>query len=647
MPVPPLPPGFALEDAPPSGSSPPLPDGFSLVKPTMKEKLKDPATRSRINVEGGRQYARDTLGSAKTKKSPLDRFVSGVTQAFGAQVVGAGSAAFGVGDAAIRKKFKKENPWMTDEDAKEAMLSYRDEVLKLQPLAMGTGAVAGAIGSGGAIASGAKVAGRGVAAAVPALKTAVEGVGNFARLRPGQFGANAAKLAATGLGAGAATVAISEGRAPTVEEAAIMAAAGPALKVGGDAIGAGVKSVTSRFPSFVDTAAAGEIARRIGIDIPERMAQFSRLTGRDPLIGEVLNPEEAKAISQFAAKAPGSANTFEAGSDAAEARFRDGVRQDVEQLGSSQGSNVTTRDASRALTEVMNDIRPNTVILTPSMYQMLRNNGVNGITRSDRAAMESGNVTVDLMERLRSHYSKESGVNAPGVNLLVDMVTQQHPTYGPALASYRQQFARGDGADKGASGILGSMTPDNFQASIPEGARDPVSNITSAAGFREGALDRLQGAATENPGSISNQMRLGGLRDRLARIVNPEDLDGVSASIDARGRGVDSVRAITGRGAITEDQQNVRNFSDAVTGFMGVLSPLGGAAKAGIANRVSMGIALPNRVRVRVAEMMLDPATAGEAIQALQAAGHSQQQILDLYQGMAAYAGIGNSQPEE
>lgn len=605
---------------------------------SREEKLADPKTRRQIAIEGGKKYAQETLMSAGKKKNPLDRFVSGVAQSFGAQFAGAGTAAFGVGDAVITKKFKSENPWMTDADATAAMKSYRGEVFTKRPLSAGVGAVAGAVGSGAAIARGAGLAANAASRAAPALAPAINAVGNAATLTKGQNILNVAKLAGTGVAATAATTGISEGRLPTLTETGISAAAGPGLAGLGKLAGMGSNWVSARFDT--DSSAIRSLGKRLGIDLDERAAAMRAQTDEAPLLGEILTPAEQTEVARFIAKAPESQNVMDAGLEAARNRFRAGVRGDVETLGPAQGSNVTTTDLQEATDEAMAQLRPEIVRLTPEMVTVLRENkALAGTSIAEKRMLASGEVTIDALENIRARLSTPAANNIVGTRLIEDMITQQYPAYGATLRNFANESARAKAAQAGASGILSDATPDNFESSA-KFPRDPAADPFVTRGFVEGSLDKVRGAASANPEAVANKFIRGSVAEKIGRLVGQARTQRVTTSLEGRSRGLESLRTVSGRQATTQGQINEAQMSDtASAAFMAVL-PFGGAAKAGVARRAAVGLNLPNAVRVRVAEMLLDPDRAVDAVGLMVRNGVTQQEILNMYQSIAANAGV-------
>lgn len=614
---------------------------------SREEKLADPKTRRQIAIEGGRKYAQETLMSAGKKKNPLDRFVSGVAQSLGAQFSGAGTGAFGVGDAVITKKFKSENPWMTDADATEAMKAYRDEVFTKRPLSAGVGAVAGAVGSGGVIAKGAGLAANAVSRAAPALAPAINAVGNAATLTKaknaatltkGQNALNVAKLAGTGVAATTATTAISERRLPTPMETGISAVAGPGLAGLGKLAGMGSNWVSARFDT--DGAAIRALGKRLGVDLDERAAAMMAQTDEAPLLGEILTPAEQTEVARFIAKAPESQNVMDAGLEAARNRFRTGVRGDVETLGPAQGSNVTTTNLQEATDEAMAQLRPEIVRLTPQMVTVLRENkALAGISIAERRMLDSGEVTIDALENIRARLSTPAANNIVGTRLIEDMITQQYPAYGATLRNFANESARAKAAQAGASGILSDATPDNFEASA-KFPRDTAADPFVTRGFVEGSLDKVRGAASANPEAVANKFIRGGVAEKIGRLVGQARTQRVTTSLEGRSRGLESLRAVSGRQATTQGQINEAQMSDTASAALMAVLPFGGAAKAGVARRAAIGLNLPNAVRVRVAEMLLDPERAVDAVGLMVRNGVTQQEILNMYQIIAANAGV-------
>ena len=633
-------------DAPAKGADPFA--AFADAKPakakprTFEEKIADPETRRKIAQEGGRQYARDTLMTAGKKKNPLDRFLSGMQQSFGAQFVGAGTGAFGVGDAVIAKKFKSENPWMTDEDATEAMKAYRDEVFTNKPLSAGVGAVAGAVGSGGAIAKGVGAGANVVSKAVPAAAPVVNAVSNAATLTKGQNLLNTAKLAGTGLAATAATTGISEGRLPTATEATVGTLSGPAIAGLAKLGGMGSNWISARFD--VDGAAIRELGKKIGLNIDERAAARQAQTGEAPLLGEILTPAEQNELSRFIVKAPGAQNIMDAGVEAAEDRFAAGVRSDVAGMAppnvAPRGANVTTRELSDNMDAAMGQLRPEIVRITPQMIETLRDNkALAGISRAEMRALEGGQVPIEVLENIRTRLSNPSASNIVGTRLIEDIITQQYPAYGQALRAYASDSARAAAAQTGASGILSDMTTENFMAA-PKFTRDPSVDPAVARGFVEGSLDKIEGAAVANPQAVANKFLRGGVADKIGRLVGQARADRAVTSMEGRAQGLESVRGVSGRRAVSASQISEAQTADAANAALMAVMPFGGAAKAAVARRATMNIALPDRVRERVAEMLLDPDRAIDAVGLLVKNGATQQEILNMYQVIAANAGV-------
>jgi len=636
----------AFADAPAKGADPfsQFKDaGPAKPKPrTFEEKIADPYTRREIVQEGGRRYARETLMSAGKKKNPLDRFLSGMAQSFGAQVVGAGTGAFGVGDAIIAKKFKSENPWMTDEDATEAMKAYRDEVFTKRPLSAGVGAVAGAVGSGGAIAKGVGAAGTAVTRAAPAAAPVARAVANAATLTKGQPVLNTAKLAGTGLAATAATTGISEGRLPTLTEGTVGTFSGPALAGLAKLGGMGANWVSARFDT--NSAAIRELGNKIGLNIGDRAAARRAQTGEAPLLGEILTPAEQNELSRFIIKAPGAQDIMEAGSEAAEARFATGVRSDVAGMAppgvAPRGSFVTERELSDRMDAAMTQLRPEIVRISPQMLETLRDNkGLAGISRAELRALQSGQVTIDVLENIRSRLSNPSSNNIVATRLIEDMITQQYPAYGRAMREFASESARAAAAKTGAGGVLSDMTTENFLASAPF-TRDPAVDPAVTRGFVEGTLDKVQGAAMANPQSVANKVMRGGVSEKIGRLVGQARADRAVTSMEGRAQGLSSVRGVSGRTAATQGQINEAQAADAANAAMMAVMPFGGAAKAAVARRATINLALPDRVRERVAEMLLDPDRAVDAVGLLVKNGVTQQEILNMYQVIAANAGV-------
>lgn len=625
----------AEREAASSGSTTP-------AKPrTFEEKIADPETRRKIVQEGGRQYARDTLMTAGKKKNPLDRFLSGMQQSFGAQFVGAGTGAFGVGDAVIAKKFKKENPWMTDEDAVEAMKAYRDEVFTKKPLSAGVGTVAGAVGSGGAIAKGVGTGGKVIAQAAPKAAPVVNAVTNAATLTKGQNLTNVAKLGATGLAATAATTGIAEGRLPEADEAIIGTLSGPAIAGLGKLGGMGSNWISARFD--IDGAAIRELGKKIGLNIDERAAARQAQTGEAPLLGEILTPAEQNELSRFIAKAPGAQNIMDAGVEAAEDRFAAGVRSDVAGMAppnvAPQGANVTERALSDNMDAAMAQLRPEIVRITPQMIETLRDNkALAGISRAEMRALEGGQVPIEVLENIRTRLSNPSASNIVGTRLIEDIITTQYPAYGQALRAYASDSARAAAARAGASGILSDMTTENFLAA-PKFTRDPSVDPAVARGFVEGSLDKIEGAAVANPQAVANKFLRGGVADKIGRLVGQARADRAVTSLEGRAQGLESVRGVSGRRAVAQSQISEAQTADAANAALMAMMPFGGAAKAAVARRATMNIALPDRVRERVAEMLLDPDRAIDAVGLLVKNGATQQEILNMYQVIAANAG--------
>jgi hypothetical protein len=636
----------AFADAPAKGADPFA--AFADAAPakpkprTFEEKIADPATRRQIVQEGGRRYAQETLMSARKKKNPLDRFLSGVQQSFGAQFVGAGTGAFGVGDAVIAKKFKKENPWMTDEDATEAMKAYRDEVFSKKPLSAGVGAVAGAVGSGGAVAKGVGATGNVVARAAPAAAPVVRAVTGATTLTKGQPVANVAKLASTGLAATAATTGIAEGRLPTATEAAVGALSGPALAGLAKLSGMGSNWISARFD--IDGAAIRELGKKIGLNIDERAAARQAQTGEAPLLGEILTPAEQNELSRFIVKAPEAQNIMDAGVEAAEDRFAAGVRSDVAGMAppgvAPRGANVTTRELSDNMDAAMGQLRPEIVRITPQMIEALRDNkALAGISRAEMRALEGGQVPIDVLENIRTRLSNPSANNIVGTRLIEEIITQQYPAYGQAMRAFAADSARAAAAEAGAGGVLSDMTTENFLAA-PKFTRDASVDPSVVRGFVEGSLDKLQGAAQANPQAVANKFLRGGVSEKIGRLVGQARADRAVTSMEGRAQGLESVRGVSGRRAVSQSQISEAQTADAANAALMAVMPFGGAAKAAVARRATMNIALPNAVRERVAEMLLDPDRAVDAVGLLVANGATQQEILNMYQVIAANAGV-------
>lgn len=625
----------AEREAASSGSTTP-------AKPrTFEEKIADPETRRKIVQEGGRRYAQETLMTAGKKKNPLDRFLSGMQQSFGAQFVGAGTGAFGVGDAVIAKKFKKENPWMTDEDAVEAMKAYRDEVFTKKPLSAGVGVVAGAVGSGGAVAKGVGTGGKVIAQAAPKAAPVVNAVTNAATLTKGQNLTNVAKLGATGLAATAATTGISEGRLPEADEAIIGTLSGPAIAGLGKLGGMGSNWISARFD--IDGAAIRELGKKIGLNVDERAAARQAQTGEAPLLGEILTPAEQNELSRFIVKAPGAQNIMDAGVEAAEDRFAAGVRSDVAGMAppnvAPQGANVTERALSDNMDAAMAQLRPEIVRITPQMIETLRDNkALAGISRAEMRALEGGQVPIEVLENIRTRLSNPSASNIVGTRLIEDIITTQYPAYGQALRAYASDSARAAAARAGSEGILSDMTTPNFMAS-PKFTRDPSVDPAVARGFVEGSLDKIEGAAVANPQAVANKFLRGGVADKIGRLVGQARADRAVTSLEGRAQGLESVRGVSGRRAVAQSQISEAQTADAANAALMAMMPFGGAAKAAVARRATMNIALPDRVRERVAEMLLDPDRAIDAVGLLVKNGATQQEILNMYQVIAANAG--------
>ena len=643
----------AFADAPATGSDPfgAFADAApSKPKPrTFEEKVADPETRRQIAQEGGRQFARDTLMSAGKKKNPLDRFLSGMAQSFGAQFVGAGTGAFGVGDAVITQKFKSENPWMTDEDAVEAMKAYRDEVFTKRPLQAGVGAVAGAVGSGGAIAkgagAGANLAGRALYTnpnVARAVAPAASAIANAATLTKGQNVANVAKLGATGLAATAATTGIAEQRLPNLVEGTLGFVGGPTIAGLGKLAGMGSNWISARFDT--DGAAIRELGKRIGINVDERAAARQAQTGEPPLLGEILTPAEQNELSRFITKAPNAQNIMDAGVESAENRFATGVGRDVAGMAppgiAPQGANVTERNLSDTMDAAMSQLRPEIVQITPQMIEVLRDNkGLAGASRAELRALQSGQVPIEVLEGMRSRLSNPSSNNIVATRLIEDMITQQYPAYGAAMREFAADSARAAAAQTGSTGILSNMTTENFLAS-PKFTRDPAVDTSVARGFVEGSLDKIQGAAQANPEAVANKFLRGGVSEKIGSLVGQARADRAVTSMEGRGQGLQSVRSVAGRRAASQGQINETQTADAANAALMAVMPFGGAAKAAVARRATMNIALPDAVRERVAEMLLDPDRAIDAVGLLVSNGATQREILNMYQVIAANAGV-------
>lgn len=633
-----LPEGFVLET--PDNTQPAnLPEGFVVSEPTFEERLSDPEERKRIVDLGARKYANDTLNSANKAKNPFERFMRGAAQNMGAEFVGAGTAAFGIGDAVMRKKFKKENPWMTDEDATEAMKAYRDEVFKTKPLAAFTGGAAGVylgakgIGAGanlGTKALGAIPGGAGISSALSsALQLSAKGAPV----------ANAARLAGTGLASGAATTAISEGRAPNAVEAAVMAAAGPVMGGAGRVATSAAKPILSRI--FPNKFAAQELSKRTGNDLRQRVTDYEmNMTDgvTTPSLAEVALPSEQQALGQFVAKAPESADVLARGVREGGERVRSGIQSDFNKIGAGQGASTTTKARDEALTAVMDNLRTEDVTITPQMISVLRDNGgLAGATPAMINRMKRGAISVNDLDYLRQNASNPAGAQA-----IEGIVTSQYADYGPAIRAFAEQSGRAEGAAAGASGVMRNITPQTFADAVPANSFDPGRAALQAQGYREGAIDAVQGAALENAPAVGKSMSEGGLGQRLSEVADPRVVSDAGRAIQTRAEGLGNLAGFAKRGAMTEDQQARNLINDAVTGITGLVAPLGGAAKAGLANRMALGISLPNKVRTKVAEMMLDadPAKVSEALDILEASGHSRQQVLNMYQDLAAFMGV-------
>jgi len=647
----------AFADAPAKGADPfsQFKDaGPAKPKPrTFEEKIADPYTRREIVQEGGRRYARETLMSAGKKKNPLDRFLSGMAQSFGAQAVGAGTGAFGVGDAVMAYKFKSENPWMTDEDATEAMKAYRDEVFTKRPLSAGVGAVAGAVGSGGAIAKGVGAGSRAAGSLLyanptvartvaPVVAPVANALSNAATLTKGERVLNTTKLAGTGLAATAATAGISEGRLPTLTEGAVGTFSGPALAGLAKLGGLGANWVSARFDT--NSAAIRELGNKIGLNIGERAAARQAQTGEPPLLGEILTPAEQNELSRFIVKAPGAQDIMEAGSEAAEARFASGVRSDVDGMAppgvAPRGSFVTERELSDRTDAAMTQLRPEIVRISPQMLETLRDNkGLAGVSRAELRALQSGQVPIDVLENMRSRLSNPSSNNIVATRLIEDMITQQYPAYGQTMREFASESARAAAAKAGSGGVMSDMTTENFLASAPF-TRDPAVDPAVTRGFVEGSLDKIQGAAMVNPQSVANKVMRGGVSEKIGRLVGQARADRAVTSMEGRAQGLSSVRGVSGRTAVTQGQINETQAADAANAAMMAVMPFGGAAKAAVARRATMNLALPDRVRERVAEMLLDPDRAVDAVGLLVSNGVTQQEILNMYQVIAANAGV-------
>lgn len=636
-----LPPGFEVASDVPAGfevtSTPPKKTGREAFRSA------DPETRLKVMRETGREQGR-IMFAKKTGKDGKEGFFDGVSRRSRAAIWGMGEGGFGLGPLIARSQIAGNiGEDLSDAEKTAFMEGMRESSFENAPVSTIAGGIGTGLAGGGVVNAGvrgttnatAQVVGRAAPAAAPVANNVANAVNSTLQLNQGQRGLNAAKLATTGLAATTATTAIGDGRLPTTGEAVVGTVAGPALA----GLGVGGKMILDRAASQfgIDAAALRLMANKIGINIDERAVQRANDTGDAPMLGELLTPQEQQEIAKTIAKAPESANVMEAGVNSAEQRFRTGVVNDMSQIGPMRGPNQIEMSRDDAIRATMDQLRPETVSLTPQMVRALRENGaLRGLTPAETRAVTSGNVTVDFMDNLRQGLPDDMRT---AKSLIEDMVTTQHPTYGPAIRDFSAQSSRAEAARAGASGIMSDMTTPEFMASRPRPYL-PLDQQAAAQGFPEGTVERLTGAAIAAPDRVANQIMNGGVGDKIAALLGTRaPADRAARSVAARSAGRDSARGVAGLKAATQADLDARATGDAVTGALTAFMPFGGAAKAALAQRAAMGLAIPQRVRVRVAEMLLDPERAVDAVALLNAQGIRNQEIRDMYQGMAAMAG--------
>lgn len=643
-----------MQDEYQSFSSPVKGDGYSEFSSVVESEparpktgnsklddiLADPAKRAKLVEQGARQYARERV---KSGKAGADLGEAGTEF-----VRSAGSAMFGVGDLFMRERFKKDVPWMTEEEAEQAVKYYNEEAFGQRPVEGSLGTLAG-IGAGGVgVGSGVNALAKAsptVAKAAGAMKLTGGGTA-AAPATIGTRAADAAKLAAAGVGAGGATKLIAEGELPTEAEALTMAALAPVAA----AAAKPVASVVEFFGNKIDphARAAKELFRIVGIEgVEKRAANYTAATGSKPTLGELLTPDERSKVSAIITGSPKLADDLDKGIRQAEDKFRAGIRDDASRLGQGKGKNVIEAETDAAWNAALGPLN-NQIVRTDGadllemqrqgIIRINRNSGsITGVPPDIAQRMAQGQATVrdfEIIRNIKPGNAREESAKA----FIEQYVTAQYPQYGAAIREFARGRARSEGAQAGASGVVGKLTPDNYVESAPR-FRDDVATQQSREGFREGAIDELQGRAANDAEGLAREFAFKSLPDRLVRVLSPNTVQNATESAKVRLDGLNSMRDLTRRQVVSEAQREAQDGADLIVGAIMPIKGAGAYATAAVANRVAKKLRMPDNVREKVARMALNPAQADDAIRAMRSAGMSLAQIREFYKLVAMEAG--------